>query len=700
MPASAAPESILRDELDRARAENAALQDRVRALEESVRTLKRSVFLLATDPARVDHQASLPLSSEVDAVAGVAGVASVPTVPTVDASGPGGSGPDGTGAGASATQMGTVPVEVSQASGAATGLALASSKTTSGVGVGAATSVVGTATTAGSLLTGTARQIGGSDAHSAGSKFVPFVERVGLKGHAGAVYALRFSPDGACLVSASFDRSVRVWPIDTHLSSENATPSLNICDAHRAPVVAVEWLHHVGGHRLVTGGFDASAAEWDVDAALTTPVARVHTRGLVNAVSVSAGQPHVFFAGTARCAVHMFDRRARTRQNGYVPPAAVPPSSGSASSSSVAHMSAPPTFPMSAAARGIYDETSIVVDNDAPVNSIHVESDGLRILTGDHAGAIKTWDLRMVTSRAEAATGSGVFKSKPAALVDTTFNDPEHRPITHVHTALPTLGDDGFGRWLAVNSYGSYLRVYDRGAFQMNRTKSASLRPLHALRGVVNRNWPIKSSFFVGQGYRPNRSRRVRPLPPQHRRGNASLARSSSGKSFRSKIASGGGDTFGGHGESGNGGLSADGTPAASMDMLDVPGLKTSEPSGANVQSSSDELDSDGERAGGFDSSSTSDDDDEHIVQRGVAPLRGKGEVYRPGEMPVQSAVMLASGSANGNIYMFDIGGGPGTGTAVQVIRGHRDRVHSVEFHPTEPILASASADSVVKIWS
>ncbi|RKP27973.1 WD40-repeat-containing domain protein [Syncephalis pseudoplumigaleata] len=41
-----------------------------------------------------------------------------------------------------------------------------------------------------------------------------------------------------------------------------------------------------------------------------------------------------------------------------------------------------------------------------------------------------------------------------------------------------------------------------------------------------------------------------------------------------------------------------------------------------------------------------------------------------------------------------------GTGHLLQRLEGHTDRVYSVDFHPTEPILCSCSADATIKIWA
>jgi COMPASS component SWD3 len=36
----------------------------------------------------------------------------------------------------------------------------------------------------------------------------------------------------------------------------------------------------------------------------------------------------------------------------------------------------------------------------------------------------------------------------------------------------------------------------------------------------------------------------------------------------------------------------------------------------------------------------------------------------------------------------------------VQRVEGHTDRVYSVDFHPSDNLLISASADFSVKLWS
>lgn len=82
--------------------------------------------------------------------------------------------------------------------------------------------------------------------------------------------------------------------------------------------------------------------------------------------------------------------------------------------------------------------------------------------------------------------------------------------------------------------------------------------------------------------------------------------------------------------------------------------------------------------------------------------------------------MLLATGSADPYAYLYNIGevraihllqyvctprctNQPyfyqNSSELMQRLEGHTDRVYAVNFHPTEPILASCSADSTIKVW-
>jgi len=61
----------------------------------------------------------------------------------------------------------------------------------------------------------------------------------------------------------------------------------------------------------------------------------------------------------------------------------------------------------------------------------------------------------------------------------------------------------------------------------------------------------------------------------------------------------------------------------------------------------------------------------------------------------VDKTLLLATGSADTNAYIFDVR----DGELMQKLEGHTDKVYALDFHQTEPILATCSADCTVKIW-
>ncbi|KNE67635.1 hypothetical protein AMAG_19641 [Allomyces macrogynus ATCC 38327] len=65
-----------------------------------------------------------------------------------------------------------------------------------------------------------------------------------------------------------------------------------------------------------------------------------------------------------------------------------------------------------------------------------------------------------------------------------------------------------------------------------------------------------------------------------------------------------------------------------------------------------------------------------------------------------EPAMLLATGSADPFAYLYAVGQSEGCSEMVQRLEGHADRVYSVAFHPSEPILATCSADFTVKVWS
>jgi WD40 repeat protein len=56
---------------------------------------------------------------------------------------------------------------------------------------------------------------------------------------------------------------------------------------------------------------------------------------------------------------------------------------------------------------------------------------------------------------------------------------------------------------------------------------------------------------------------------------------------------------------------------------------------------------------------------------------------------------LLASGDANGDVKLWDIG----SGTELASLYGHTNMVFSLEFDPTGNRLASGAADGTARVW-
>jgi len=87
-------------------------------------------------------------------------------------------------------------------------------------------------------------------------------------------------------------------------------------------------------------------------------------------------------------------------------------------------------------------------------------------------------------------------------------------------------------------------------------------------------------------------------------------------------------------------------------------------------------------------------------VESGLMDATDAAEMDDPAARnSVNTAVLLATGSADTCCYVYDISGPADSGELVQRLMGHSERVYSADFHPTEPLLITASADFLVKVW-
>jgi WD40 repeat protein/energy-coupling factor transporter ATP-binding protein EcfA2 len=94
-----------------------------------------------------------------------------------------------------------------------------------------------------------------------------------LAGHDGPVYLAQFSPDGRYVVTASADKTARVWDL------KQAHPTSIALAGHEQPVYAAAFDHY--GRRVVTASLDGTARVWDLS---VRPVTFLVLRGHADSV--------------------------------------------------------------------------------------------------------------------------------------------------------------------------------------------------------------------------------------------------------------------------------------------------------------------------------------------------------------------------------------------------------------------------------
>eukprot|EP00297_Palpitomonas_bilix_P003221 CAMPEP_0113892392 /NCGR_PEP_ID=MMETSP0780_2-20120614/15388_1 /TAXON_ID=652834 /ORGANISM="Palpitomonas bilix" /LENGTH=558 /DNA_ID=CAMNT_0000882319 /DNA_START=379 /DNA_END=2055 /DNA_ORIENTATION=+ /assembly_acc=CAM_ASM_000599 len=345
-----------------------------------------------------------------------------------------------------------------------------------------------------------------SDGISAPADNKPFTEDCRMKGHAGAVYCVKFAGGKShLLATGSFDSTVRVWDVD---KGGKETLCLR---GHNLSVLDIAWAPDMS--HLLSGAYDGTVKLWDLhtgSAAVTK-----HAEGIVQTISFDPNDPRIFFAGTTQSKIILFDTRSpdgSVSASHTPPPASALPNQGGETSTasslqsqysiqsmpaspskstsshfqqqaflSTSHFATLPPSHISEHGGGGGQSASITFQNNAKINSLYVTHDSLNILTGDSRGSLKFWDIR----------------HQQCIRSINVSEEGKKRAISHVTCAVTPAGEEM--KYIAVNSYDNVLRVYDRRGVVLG--EEGNVTPLQTLRGHLNKNWPIKSSFFCGEEF-------------------------------------------------------------------------------------------------------------------------------------------------------------------------------------------------------
>lgn len=483
-----------------------------------------------------------------------------------------------------------------------------------------------------------------------------------LEGHRGAVYALAFAPNGRLLASGGFDRSVRCW------SAETGEQVLSLTE-HTHNVSDLAW--SADSSRLISGGFDQTVRLWDTSRGAAVGSWSPPERAFVLSVAFAHRAGNEFVAATAGGVICHFDTRCS-------------------------------------------DAPVTVLTNGAAVNSITLLDD-YTIYSGDKQGAVKCWDLRSGVGQLRVLVGDSA------------------RPISHMALSQPmaasvedgagVVGIDGTQRILAVNSFDDTLSVFagaaagDEGELSPRHRLSPSLSPTNGSSGSAASVSSILTVPEIGR-----ESSLDDGYVSSHVTSNAAAAalgpaaagtRTVKFQQPASRQPSGGGDS--------SGDSDAVRTDGHFVCLHKLRGHKIR---GWPVKSSifvgrgrdarprrQQEREKEEARRRADDSGDDGGDTREpRVRRRRTKEDSDEDEEERDGEKRSRSqgarsslkdgALLVATGSTDARVHIYDISGGAGTGSLLQRLEGHTDRVYSTSFHPTDPVLATGGADFSIRMWS
>jgi cytochrome c len=205
-------------------------------------------------------------------------------------------------------------------------------------------------------------------------------ERV-LRGHTGPIAGLAVSPDGAWLASASWDRTVRLWPLAIPAAGE-----ARIIEGHQGPVNAVAFTRDSSA--IITAGYDGqlrltglAAGQAPLSVQLAGPLAALAVRPDGGGI-LTAGADGVIRAFSPTLSP-LFEIAL---SGGPLTTLIISPDGLRAVS---AGMRTPVTV-VDLVARSVAAE---ILGPGLPVWSLALAPDGRRLYTGGADRAIRSWDL-------------------------------------------------------------------------------------------------------------------------------------------------------------------------------------------------------------------------------------------------------------------------------------------------------------------
>jgi cytochrome c len=258
-----------------------------------------------------------------------------------------------------------------------------------------------------------------------------------LTGHAAPVSALAVSPDGATLASASWDHSLRLWPL--------AGGEPRVLEGHQQNVNGVAF---TPDGRLVSAGYDATLRIWPLTGGESPEI--ITLPAPLNAVAV-APDGEIVAAG-ADGTVRFLDAARKVRaevETGPTPIIALALSTDGRFAAAAGIRGS-----VAIITRASHSLDRVLVGPGLPVWSVAFLPDGHTLLTGGTDRMIRRWDVRTGDPLGSVLTG---VPADPLAAFAGDHGAEVFRACVACHTLTPDEGNRAgptlhgiFGRRIAT----------------------------------------------------------------------------------------------------------------------------------------------------------------------------------------------------------------------------------------------------------
>lgn len=242
-----------------------------------------------------------------------------------------------------------------------------------------------------------------------------------FEGHTAPIVSLAVSPDGATIASASWDRTVRLWPV--------AGGAPRVLEGHDQNVNGVAFTHD--GKQLVSAGYDATVRIWPLAGG---PPTIVTLPTPLNAVAI-APDGEIVVAGADR---HVWFLSPSGEQHGSVDAGETPIISIAVSDDGALVAAAGVRGSVGIVERNERRLTRTLVGPGMPVWSVDFFPDNRTILTGGTDRMVRRWDARTGEHIGTAVMGG---PEDPLAAYQGDRGAEVFRACVACHTLSPDEGN-------------------------------------------------------------------------------------------------------------------------------------------------------------------------------------------------------------------------------------------------------------------